>query len=70
MWNSKSTAWLTPILATAVAFVVTQCRRGRSRRMLTFAERCSFFFTCRVLRAAMGRIISMGALINKAAPTR
>jgi len=60
-------AWFTPILATAVAFVVTRYR-GRLaadvdvRRALLILL-CLAFFTASVAGL-------LGALINKAAPTR
>jgi hypothetical protein len=60
-------AWLTPILATAVAFVVTRYRRqivneASLRRALLILFSLAFF------AASVAGIF--GALINKAAPTR
>ncbi len=59
-------AWLAPILATAVACVVTRYRRlaqdATMRRLLLTIYSISFF--C----AAVAGLL--GALINKAAPTR
>ena len=60
-------AWFTPILATAVAFVVTRyggrlVQEARLRRALLILFSVAFF--CAAVAGAFG------ALINKAAPTR
>ena len=60
-------AWLTPILATAVAFVVT--RYGRQLvHQAALRRALLILFTVSFLCAAVAGIF--GALINKAAPTR
>jgi hypothetical protein len=59
--------WYTPILTTAVAFVILRCRRqvlhdARIRRMLLALFSVAFF--CATVAGLFG------AMINKAAPTR
>jgi hypothetical protein len=60
-------AWLAPILATAVAFVAT-CRREQLARDAMLRRTVLFLYGVCFFAAAVAG--GLGALINKAAPTR
>jgi hypothetical protein len=67
MESKEHVAWLAPILATAVAFVVTRYRQQVAQD-LHIRRALLFLYGMAFLTASWAGVL--GALINKAAPTR